>query len=229
MSGPAEPGNSRADPLSLAFIGGTGPEGRGLALRFALAGREVIIGSRDAGRAADTAAELSDISGHARVSGALNSDAAAQCEVAFVVVPFAAQAATLAPLADLLSGKVVVDVVAPLEFVDGQAQAVDVEEGSAALQAQAILTGSKVVAAFQTISARDLLRPDHPVESDVVVCGDDDEAKRTVMLLAGEIDGLRAVDGGSLRNARYVEDFTALLLNINRIYKAHSAIRIAGI
>jgi len=107
--------------------------------------------------------------------------------------------------------------------------AIAIEAGSAAAEASEILLDSRVVAAFQTISAHDLLKPEKPVDSDVVVCSDDQDAKETVMALADKIVGVRAVDGGGLRNAAYVEQITALLLNINRIYKSHSAIKITGI
>ena len=116
-----------------------------------------------------------------------------------------------------------------MTFSDGRARAVSVPEGSAALEAQAILPGSTVIAAFQNLSAHELLVPDRSVDSDVVVCGDEREAKSMVMRLAEKIKGVRAIDGGGLQYARYVEDFTALLLNINRIYRAHSTLKIGGI
>ena len=136
---------------------------------------------------------------------------------------------TLIAIRGRLAGKTVVTVVAPVSFSKGVAAAVPVEEGSAALQAKALLPDSKVAAAFQTISARDLLKPGKPVDSDVVVCANDEDAKAEVSALAEKIEGVRAVDGGGLDNAGYVENFTALLMNINRRYKAHSAIRIVGI
>ncbi|MCI0438566.1 MAG: NADPH-dependent F420 reductase [Chloroflexi bacterium] len=213
----------------LGFIGGTGPEGKGLALRLALAGEQVVIGSRDEGRAREAADSLSEHLPPGAARGALNRDVAKESDVVFVVVPYAAQKDTLWALKDELAGKIVVDVVAPLEFVKGRASAVRVEEGSAALQAQAILPDSRIVAAFQTISARDLLEPGKPLDTDVIVCADDEDAKAAVMRLAETISGVRAVNGGGLENARYVEDFTALLLNINRIYKARSKIKIVGI
>ena len=214
---------------TLGFIGGTGPEGRGLALRFALAGHSIVIGSRDAGRASEAADSLLEKAPNSNVVGAANLQATDDAEIVFIVVPFGAMSATLEDLETPLTGKTVVSVVAPLEFAGGRPAAIRVPEGSAAEMARSILPESTVVAAFQTISARDLLRAPHPVDSDVIVCADDDVAKQAVMTLAGEIPGLRAVDGGGLGNSRYVEDFTALLLNINRIYKAHSAVRIAGI
>ena len=213
----------------IGFIGGTGPEGRGLALRFALAGEAVLIGSRDDARAAAAAESVASMAPQASVSAAVNDEVARRADVVFVAVPYAAQRQTLEGVRDHLAGKTVVEVVAPLAFSKGVARAIDVAEGSAALEAQAVLAASTVVAAFQTISAHDLLVPDRTIESDVVVCADDKAAKEIVMSLAEKIDGVRAVDGGGLQNARYVEDMTALLLNINRLYKARSAIKIVGI
>jgi NADPH-dependent F420 reductase len=194
-----------------------------------MAGRRVFIGSRDIARAREAAASLSPPLAPGAVGGALNQEVASRADIVFVAVPYAAHRETLTLLKEYLAGKVVVDVVAPLAFNKGRARAVPVPEGSAALQAQAILPESRVVAAFQTVSAQDLLASDKPVNTDVVVCADDDEARTNVMELAEGINGVRAVNGGGLENARYVEDFTALLLNINRIYKAHTSIKIVGI
>ena len=213
----------------LGIIGGTGPEGRGLALRFALAGERVVIGSRDEARANSAAESVLEHAPAGSVSGATNAAAADVADVALVSVPYAAQRATLSGLTGELAGKTVVSLVAPLEFERGRASAVRVEEGSAALQAQAILPDSTVAAAFQNVSAEDLLVPGKPIDSDVIVCADDADALRLVMDLAERIEGVRAVNGGGLANARYVEDLTALLLNINRIYRAHSSIKITGI
>ena len=213
----------------LGFIGGTGPEGRGLALRLALADERVLIGSRDAGRAATAAEEISAMVPGGSVGGGLNLDVAKRAQIVFLSMPYAGLKDTVASLGEELTGKIVVDVVSPLVFKKGRAEAIRVEEGSTALQAQALLPQSKVVAGFQTISAEDLVIPDKPIDSDVVICSDDADAKETVMGLAEKIQGVRAVDGGGLANARYVEDFTALLLNINRIYKSHSSLRIVGI
>lgn len=213
----------------LGFIGGTGPEGRGLALRFALAGESLIVGSRDATRAQDSADEISASVPDASIQAGLNHDAAAKADMVFVTVPYLGARSTLEPVAKTLAGKIVVITVAPLRFGKGDVSALSVEAGSAAAEASDILPDSQIVAAFQTISAHDLLKSDKPIDSDVVVCADDQDAKETVMALAEKIVGVRAVDGGGLRNAAYVEQITALLLNINRIYKAHSAIKITGI
>ena len=213
----------------LGFIGGTGPEGRGLALRFALAGERVMVGSRQEERAVRVAESLSELVPSDLVAAGSNQDVARDSDVVFVAVPYSGHRDTLLSLTGELAGKIVVDVVAPLAVRKGHASAVAVEEGSVALQAQAILGESRVVAAFQTISAQDLLVPDRLIDSDVVVCADDADARESVMGLSEKIARVRAVNGGGLENARYIEDFTALLLNINRIYKAHSTIKIGGI
>ena len=213
----------------IGFIGGTGPEGRGLALRFAIAGEEVIIGSRDVERAQ---AAVQDVLGRVPglpVRGAENRVAAAEADIVFVVVPYAAHRDTVGALRDPLDGKMVVDVVVPLVFEKGRASAVAVEEGSVAEQAQRLLPGARVVGAFHSISSQDLLIPDALVDCDVVVCADDAGARDRVMALAELIKGVRAINGGGLASSRYVEALTALLLNINRVYKGRSAVKFVGV
>ena len=214
----------------LAFLGGTGPEGRGLALRLAAAGEQAIIGSRDAGRAATAAEELLQLAPGTNISGADNAQAAAQADVVFLAFPYEGQRATLEQLQDALAGKVVVDVIAPMSFQRGQgASAVEVEAGSAAQEAQELLPDSLVVSAFQNISAEELQQPDTVMDGDVIVCSDHAEAKNLVMSLVSKIPGLRPVDGGGLANSKYVEQITPMLVNINRIYKIHAGIKIVGI
>ena len=218
----------------LAFLGGTGPEGKGLALRLALAGKDVVIGSRDAQRAATAAAELKDLVQGANDCGSIdgkdNVVAAQQADTAFLTVPYEAQRPMLEQLAEVLAGKVVVNVIAPMRFERGKgAIAVPVEAGSAAEEAQSLLPNSVVVAAFQNVSAEELQEPGGDMEGDVVVCGDDRDAKTLVMSLTEKIPNLRPVDGGGLGNAKYVEQITPLLVNINRIYKVHSGIKIVGV
>ena len=213
----------------IGFIGGTGPEGRGLALRFALAGEDVLIGSRDAARAQAAADSVLEIAPSISIAGALNAEVAAQSDTVVVAVPYAAQKPTLESLTDELRGKMIINVVAPLAFSKGVASAIKVEAGSAALEAREIIPDATHVAAFHNVSAQELLAPDRPLNTDIVVCSDDSEAKIKVIALAETIKGARGVDGGGLENARYCEDLTALLLNINRIYKAHSMIKIVGI
>ena len=207
----------------LGFIGGTGPEGRGLALRFALAGESLIVGSRDATRAQEAADEIAASVPDASIQAGLNHEAAERADTLFVTIPYSGQRSTLDSIGGEIAGKIVVITLAPLSFGKDGVSAIAIEAGSAAAEASEILLDSRVVAAFQTISAHDLLKPEKPVDSDVVVCSDDQDAKETVMALADKIVGVRAVDGGGL------EQITALLLNINRIYKSHSAIKITGI
>ena len=241
----------------IAIVGGTGPEGRGLALRLAMAGHEVVIGSRDAGRAAEAASGLMERmpvvpaqagtsppseSGassdplsqewervRVRVEGAANADAVSGADVVLLAVPFEGLRPTAESLRDALAGRLVVSIVAPVEFVDGQMRAVSVPEGSAGELTRDLLPESRVAAAFQNMSARDLLRAGHALEGDVAVTADDAEARRETMALAEAMPSLRAVDAGPLSNSRYVEELTALLVNLNRIHKAHSTIRFLGL
>ena len=217
----------------ISFIGGTGPEGRGLALRFAIIGEQIFLGSRDPQRgvaaATDVRALLPQNYPATSVMGGANEQAAQMGDIVFIAVPYSAQKDTLTELEEHLRGKVIVNVVAPMVFVKGSARALPVEAGSAAEEARDLLPESSVIGAFHNLSAIDLLMPMQPLDCDVVVCGDDPEAKAKVMELAESIKGVRAVNGGALVNSRYVEHLTSLLININRIYKAHSSIRITGI
>ena len=214
----------------LAILGGTGPEGKGLALRLAMAGETPIIGSRDAGRGADAAEELAQSVPGVVIKGSDNAGAVASADVVFLAFPYEGQRPVLEDLGAALKGKIVVSVIAPMKFERGKgASAVEVEAGSAAQEAQDMLPDSQVVAAFQNASAEELLDPSANMEGDVVVCSDHPEAKKLVMELAGKIKDLRGVDGGSLANAKYVEQLTPLLVNINRIYKIHSGIKIVGV
>ncbi len=214
----------------LAFLGGTGPEGRGLALRMALAGEQAVIGSRDASRASSAAEDLLQAAPGKNIQGAENSEAAANCQVAFLTFPYEGQRPTLEAIGDALDGKVVVDVIAPMVFQRGRgASALEVEAGSAAQEAQEMLPNSQVVAAFQNVSAEELQQPETVMDGDVVVCSDHAEAKALVMDLVRKIPNLRPVDGGALANAKYVEQITPLLVNINRIHKIHAGIRIVGL
>ena len=214
----------------LAFLGGTGPEGRGLALRLALAGEGAIIGSRDAGRAAAAAEELLQLAPGGRIEGAVNEQAAVGADLVFLTFPYEGQRPVLEQLQASLAGKIVVTVIAPMQFQRGRgASAVEVAAGSAAQEAQELLPDSWVVAAFQNVSAEELQEPEKTMEGDVIVCSDHRESKERVMDLVRKIPSLRPVDGGGLANAKYVEQITPLLVNINRTYKIHAGIRITGI
>ena len=214
----------------LAILGGTGPEGKGLALRLALAGESVIIGSRDAVRAQGAAQELSQLAPLLQIDGAENADAAARADVVFLAVPYEGQRPLLEQVRVHLAGKTVVDVIAPMRFERGRgAFAVEVKAGSAAEEAQALAPDSLVVSAFQNVSAEELLHPGLIMQGDVVVCSDHPDAKVTVMELTRKIPDLRPVDGGGLASSKYVEQITPLLVGINRRYKIHAGIRIVGL
>ncbi len=214
----------------LAFLGGTGPEGKGLALRLAMAGESAVIGSRDAGRAQEAADELLELAPGAAISGAVNREAADQADVVFLTMPYNGMAPTIDGVGEALSGKTVVTVIAPMRFERGVgAIAEDVPAGSAAQEAQAAAPDSRVVAAFQNVSAEELLRPGVTLDEDVVICADDAAARQTIVDLTRKIPNLRPVDAGALYNAKYVEQLTPLLVNINRIHRVHSGIRITGV
>jgi NADPH-dependent F420 reductase len=215
--------------MTIAVLGGTGPQGRGLARRFAAGGLTVVLGSRSADRAADAAAELAESVG-GDVTGADNAGAAAAGDIVVVAVPWDGHKELLASLATALAGKVVVDCVNPLGFDKQGAYALLVEEGSAAQQAAALLPDSTVVGAFHNVSAVLLEDPSvESVDTDVLVLGDKREATDLVQALAEVIPGVRGVYGGRLRNAHQVEALTANLISINRRYKAHSGLRVTDI
>jgi NADPH-dependent F420 reductase len=214
--------------MKIAFIGGTGEEGMGLAYRFALAGHRCIIGSRGIEKAQAAVDELCEKDAALPVEGATNGDAAGAAEIVMVTTPYSAQAATLPPLADAVAGKIVVSTVVPMVFSGGRASLERVPEGSAAEQQQALLPRSIIVGAFQNLGARKLLRGGK-MDADVIVCADDAGAKQQIMRLAAEIEGVRGVDGGPLANSSLVEGITVLLVAVNRAYKINAGIRIAGL
>ncbi len=229
-----------ATSTQIAIVGGTGPQGRGLAARFAAAGLVVRLGSRDgeragaaAGEAAALAARLAGAAGGdaaGDVTGTANVEAVAGAGMVVVAVPWAAHAATLRELEPALRGMVVVDCVNPLGFDERGPYALAVDEGSAAEQAQALLPEARVVAAFHHVSAALLLDGGRPsVDTDVLVLGDDRSAADAVVALAGLVPGMRGVFGGRLRNAGQVEALTANLIAANRRYKTHAGVRLTGI
>lgn len=214
---------------TVAVLGGTGPQGRGLARRFAAAGVPVVIGSRSVERAASTAAHLAEATG-GPIAGAANADAATRGDIVVVAVPWEGHKELLVELAPTLAGKIVVDCVNPMGFDKSGAYALEVEEGSAAQQAEAVLPDSRVVAAFHHVSAVLLEDPEvEEMDTDVMVLGDDREATDVVRELAGTIPGMRGIYAGRLRNAHQVEALTCNLISINRRYKAHSGVRITDV
>lgn len=215
---------------TLAVLGGTGQEGPGLALRWAKSGRyKVIIGSRQKEKAGRVAAELNDRLGQPLITGMVNEDAARAAELCVLTVPYAAQGPTLAGLKELLQGKILVDVTVPLK--PPKVSHVNVPPGgSAGQEAQAILgQGVRVVSAFQNIGFGHLADPDHEIDCDVLICGDDKAAKAEVIALA-EAAGMRGIDAGPLQNAVVVEGLTSVLIGINIRHKIKSSgIKITGI
>jgi NADPH-dependent F420 reductase len=198
-------------------------------MRLAILGHEVVIGSRSAERAEEAAHEIAETTSAAHVAGKTNREATKGADLVILTIPFAGVEDTLPPVADQVDGTVVVSAIAPIEFREGRPFALRVEAGSAAQRVQELLPGARVVSAFQTIDAHQLQDLQHELDTDVIVCSDDVEARREIVRLAGTLPGVRALSGGRLAASRYVEECTALLITLNRIYKSHSGIRISGI
>ncbi len=215
--------------MKVGILGGTGPQGRGLATRLAASGHEVLIGSRNADRAEATAAEIAQPDSSGRIVGVGNSDAAA-AELVIVSVPYHGHADLLRSLATELAGKIVVDCVNPLGFDQRGPFPLRVAAGSAAQEAQQLLPDSTVIAAFHHVSAVLLNDPtvDHFAD-DVLVLGEDREAVAVVCELATAIPGARGVYAGRLRNAGQVEALAANLIAINRRYQTHAGLTITGV
>lgn len=209
----------------IGVLGGTGDQGRGLALRLAQAGHAVVLGSRDAQRAAEAATSL----GHG-ITGADNADCARVCQIAIVAVPYAGHRELLQGLKAELTGKIVIDCVNPLGFDRDGPFVLAVPAGSAAQEAAEALPDSTVVGAFHNVSAVELLDPDRgTVECDVLILGDERNATDVVQDLVASIPGMRGIYAGRLRNAAQVEGLTANLISMNRRYKAHASIRVTDI
>lgn len=221
--------------LTIGVLGGTGPLGKGLARRWCAAGLRVVIGSRAADRARDAAAEIgateiggTEIAGTA--SGAENEECARAADVVVVAVPWDGHAGLLTSVADATAGKLVVDVVNPLGFDKRGPFRLDVPEGSAAEQAQALLPQARVTAAFHHVSAVLLNDPEvAEVAMDVLVLGEERNDTDLVRALADAVPGMRGVYAGRLRNAGQVEALTANLIAINRRYKTHAGITVTGV
>lgn len=217
----------------IAVIGGTGPAGMGLALRWARAGETVIIGSRDPGRAQKVAESIAEKVGpDARISGIENSAACAAADILMLTVPFEGQAALLKQLkSSITPGSILIDATVPLAAAVGgrPSRPLGVWQGSAAQQAAELVPEEvSVVAAFHNVSA-ELLNGNDPLDCDVIVCSDDKDAAHLTRELAAKIAGVRAIDGGKLENARIVEQITALLIGMNIRHKGHAGIRITGL
>jgi 8-hydroxy-5-deazaflavin:NADPH oxidoreductase len=216
---------------TIAIIGGTGPQGQGLGYRFAKGGHEVILGSRSEGRAAEAAAGLdARVGGAGSVRGAANANAAEAADVVLLAVPYAGHDDLVAGLAPQLSGKVVISCVNPLGFDKAGPHGLDLGPTSAAETAQALVADARVVGAFHHLSAVTLIGETDALDhEDVLVCGDDTDAKQQVMDLAATVTGKPGIDAGALRLARQLEPLTAVLISINKRYKVRSGIAVVGL
>jgi 8-hydroxy-5-deazaflavin:NADPH oxidoreductase len=218
----------------IAVIGGTGDLGFGLALRWARAGADVLIGSRDEKKAQDAAKRVKEtLNSAAQVSGFENTQACAQAAVVALAVPFAAQVSILKSIRDFLKDAILIDTTVPLaaSFGGKATRVVSVWQGSAAMQARELVPPTTpVVAAFHNLSAEALQNLSTTPDCDILVCGDDKAAKQTVFSIVKLIPGLRPLDAGPLEMSRIVESITALLISVNIRHKVHhSGIRITGL
>jgi 8-hydroxy-5-deazaflavin:NADPH oxidoreductase len=222
-----------ADTRPIAILGGTGPAGTGLALRWSRAGETIIIGSRDAQRASEAAEKIKHkTENQGRISGMENAAACAGSDLLVLTVPFEGQAELLKQLKPAIRpGSILIDAtVALAASVGGRAsRTLGVWQGSSAQQAAELVPkGVSVAAAFHNLSA-DLLNGDDPLDCDVIVCSDDTDAIQVTRSLAAKLPGVRAIDGGKLENARSLEHITALLIGLNIRHKGHGGIRITGL
>jgi NADPH-dependent F420 reductase len=213
--------------MRIAVLGGTGKEGRGLALRWARAGHAVSLGSRDAERACECAAQLSSL-GCGAIEGGENAWAVERSEVVLVSVPYPAHAPLLIALRPRLEGRIVIDITVPLR--PPRVNEVHLPPGhAAALEAQSILgPGARVVATLHHVSSSHLGDPERAIDCDVLVCSDHDEARTLVMRLIGDL-GMRGLDAGPLRNAVALESLTPVLLHLNKRYGSKTGVRFAGV
>jgi 8-hydroxy-5-deazaflavin:NADPH oxidoreductase len=214
----------------IAVLGGTGPQGRGLGYRWARHGHRVVLGSRSAERAEETAAEITARLPEAQVSGAGNADAAAGAEVVVLAVPYDGHDDLVASLADALAGKVLISCVNPLGFDKQGPYGLEVPGGSAAESAARLVPDARVVGAFHHVSAPSLWGPQEFLDhEDVLVCGDDIDAKAVAVELARAVTSRDGIDAGRLRIARQLEPWSAVLISVNRRYKTRSGTFISGI
>jgi hypothetical protein len=211
---------------TIAIVGGTGPQGRGLAYRFAHAGHRVLIGSRSVERAQRAASELrARLPKRCSITGLANAEAATLCDIAVLAVPYDPSGAALTELAEPLAGKTVTSCVNPLGFDKHGPYGLDVPEGSAAEQAQTLLPDSVVIAGFHHLSAPSLLDADYDLAGeDVLLCGDDEQALTTVSELGSAVTGHRSVIVGPLRQAGLLEAFTAVIIATNQRYKTRAGL-----
>jgi NADPH-dependent F420 reductase len=217
--------------MEIGVLGGTGPAGRGLAARLADAGFDVIAGSRDETKASSVVDELRHRWGSrvAKLRPGTNATAAGARDVVVIATTWEAAIDTTEAHAAPLAGKVVVAMANGLQRVGREFRAVLPPEGSVAAAMQARVPDARVVAAFHFIPADALAKLDTPIESDIIACADDDDARRTVRGLATSIPNLRAFDGGSLANAIGIEAFAAVLLTVNVRHHGKGTLRLLGL
>jgi 8-hydroxy-5-deazaflavin:NADPH oxidoreductase len=214
--------------VNIAILGGTGKEGAGLAVRWAKLGHSIVIGSRDAERAKAKAAELREAANALPIVGHTNAEAAALGEIVVIALPANGLAATLPEVREGCRGKVVISTVVPLTF-GGPRLFTPPPPGSSAEEVHALLPDARVVAAFHHIAAHELADAEHPIDCDLLICGQDAAGKETVTQL-GRSMGLRVLDVGALSNAGLLEGITAVLATVNRRYKLkNSGIKITGL
>ena len=215
--------------MRIAVVGGTGPQGRGLAYRFALAGHDVVIGSRDASRAAEKATEISAKAAGTTLSGATNVDAVSQADVVLLAVPWDGHTELVGSLADALAGKLVVSCVNPLGFDERGPFGLVLQE-SAAEETQRLVPSARVVGAFHHVAALSLWKTTDPLShEDVLVCSDHPDATSVVQDLAAAVTGKRGINAGNLRLARQLEPLTAVLISMNKRYKTRSGVAVTGV
>jgi NADPH-dependent F420 reductase len=217
-----------ADTATLGFLAGTGPLGQGLALRLALAGHQVLIGSRNRDKAESVVAELLD-GRDLPIHGVPNAEAAERGEIVYLMFPWEGQAASLPPLAGVIGDKVAVSVISPLAFDAAGPFVPPVPDGSAAQEAARLLPAARLVSAFHDVAAAKLKTVDKPVDTDVLVCGDDPQAKAVVIGHADAIEGMRGVDAGALRLSAQLEGLTAVLVSVNQRYRVRGGVRVSGL
>lgn len=216
---------------AVGIIGGTGPMGRGLALRLGHSGLAVVVGSRDPARAEESAtairSQLAD--GAGTIRGAGNREAAKFGELTLLTVPYQSGSPAVLELAGQLRGRVVVSTASPMEFQGGRAYPIRPEAGSATQEVAQLCPGARVVGAFHTVSAPLLGRLGAPLDEDILVTSDEPAAKSLVTSLIARIPGLRPVDGGGLENAGFSEGLTPFLIRLNRIHHTNTGIRVTGL
>jgi 8-hydroxy-5-deazaflavin:NADPH oxidoreductase len=224
-------GGSPTHLATVALIGGTGKLGSALAGHLARAGHAVVIGSREVARADQTASAVRTATGvpAALLRGADNVAAAAGADVVVITVPFDVQEATVRHLVGVIGERIVVSTAVPLRMVDGAPTHVEVEQGSASEQVAVLLPSARVIGALHTVSSAILAKLDRRLDADVLLTGDDPDAKTAVARLLASLPGVRAVDAGPLRNSRYIEQLTVLLLTINMRVRRNTGIRVTNL